>query len=117
MRTVLASVLLPGDVLLTDGNTRMAALVRRVTRSAWSHVSMYVGPLEAGPDPRLHRRSRHCSGRASDAAPRAKEHAERFRDGVRARAGDASAVEIVSPATKARDRGMFATSPARTLQP
>jgi Permuted papain-like amidase enzyme, YaeF/YiiX, C92 family len=48
----LAAVLLPGDVLLTDGNTRMAALVRRVTRSPWSHVSMYVGPLEAGPDPR-----------------------------------------------------------------
>jgi hypothetical protein len=48
----LSSVLLPGDVLLTDGNTRAAALVRRVTRSPWSHVSMYVGPLEAGPDAR-----------------------------------------------------------------
>ena len=41
-----------GDVLLTDGNTRMAALVRRFTRSTWSHVSMYVGTLEEGPDPR-----------------------------------------------------------------
>ena len=41
-----------GDVLLTEGNTRMAALVRRVTGSTWSHVSMYVGPLEEGPDPR-----------------------------------------------------------------
>lgn len=48
----LVAVLLPGDVLLTDGNTRMAALVRRVTRSPWSHVSMYVGPLETGFDPR-----------------------------------------------------------------
>lgn len=48
----LSSVLLPGDVLLTDGNTRAAALVRRITRSPWSHVSMYVGPLEAGPDAR-----------------------------------------------------------------
>ncbi|HSA88975.1 MAG TPA: YiiX/YebB-like N1pC/P60 family cysteine hydrolase [Burkholderiales bacterium] len=48
----LAAVLVRGDVLLTDGNTRMAALVRRVTRSTWSHVSMYVGPLEDGPDPR-----------------------------------------------------------------
>lgn len=47
-----SSVLLPGDVLLSDGNTRAAAIVRRVTRSPWSHVSMYVGPLEAGPDPR-----------------------------------------------------------------
>ena len=48
----LAALLLPGDVLLTDGNTRMAALVKRITRSTWSHVSMYVGPLEEGPDPR-----------------------------------------------------------------
>jgi hypothetical protein len=42
----LAAVLLPGDVLLTDGNTRAAALVRRMTRSTWAHVAMYVGPLE-----------------------------------------------------------------------
>ena len=48
----LAAVLLHGDVLLTEGNTRMASLVKRITRSPWSHVSMYVGPLEAGPDPR-----------------------------------------------------------------
>jgi hypothetical protein len=48
----LAAILLHGDVLLTDGNTRIAALVRRVTRSPWSHVAMYVGPLESGPDPR-----------------------------------------------------------------
>lgn len=48
----LAAVLVPGDVLLTDGSSRMAALVRRVTRSPWSHVAMYVGPLEQGPDPR-----------------------------------------------------------------
>jgi Permuted papain-like amidase enzyme, YaeF/YiiX, C92 family len=48
----LAATLRPGDVLLTQGNTRMAALVRRITGSPWSHVSMYVGPLEGGPDPR-----------------------------------------------------------------
>jgi len=48
----LSSVVLPGDVLLSDGNTRGAAIVRRITRSPWSHVSMYVGPLEPGPDPR-----------------------------------------------------------------
>jgi len=48
----LSSTLLPGDVLLSDGNTRGAAIVRRITRSPWSHVSMYVGALEAGPDPR-----------------------------------------------------------------
>jgi len=48
----LHAVLRPGDVLLSDADSRMAALVRRITRSSWSHVSMYVGPLEDGPDPR-----------------------------------------------------------------
>lgn len=48
----LAAVLVRGDVLLTDGDTRIAALVRRFTRSPWAHVAMYVGPLEAGADPR-----------------------------------------------------------------
>ena len=48
----LAALLRPGDVLLTEGNTRAAVLVRRVTHSPWAHVSMYVGPLEGGPDPR-----------------------------------------------------------------
>ena len=47
----LAAILDRGDVLLSDGNTRVAALVKRITRSTWSHVSMYVGPLEEGPDP------------------------------------------------------------------
>ena len=48
----LCAMLRHGDVLLTDGNTHMAAIVRRLTRSPWSHVAMYVGPLEDGPDPR-----------------------------------------------------------------
>src|SRR5258708_10591471 len=48
----LSAVLRHGDVLLTEGNTRAAALIKRITRSTWSHVSMYVGPLEHGPDPR-----------------------------------------------------------------
>lgn len=48
----LAGLLQLGDVLLTEGNSRAAALVRRLTGSAWSHVSMYVGPLDEHPDPR-----------------------------------------------------------------
>jgi len=47
----LAAVRLHGDVLLTEGNTCMASLVSRITRSPWSPVSMYVDPLEAGPNP------------------------------------------------------------------
>jgi len=50
-RQALAAVLRCGDVLLSAGNTRCAELVKRFTRSTWSHVSMYVGPLEDGPDP------------------------------------------------------------------
>ena len=42
----------PGDVLLTEGSTRAAALARRLTRSPWAHVSIYVGPLEPGDDSR-----------------------------------------------------------------
>jgi hypothetical protein len=48
----LAVILQHGDVLLSEGNTRVAALIKRITRSPWSHVSMYVGPLEDGPNPR-----------------------------------------------------------------
>jgi len=47
----LVAALHRGDVLLVHGNTRAAALIKRVTRSSWSHVSMYVGPLDEGPDP------------------------------------------------------------------
>ena len=47
----LAAVLDRGDVLLSAGNTRFAALVKCLTRSTWSHVSMYVGPLDDASDP------------------------------------------------------------------
>ena len=48
----LAGVLRRGDVLLSEGNTRVSRLIKRVTGSPWSHVSMYVGPLDDGHDPR-----------------------------------------------------------------
>jgi hypothetical protein len=48
----LATTLRRGDVLLTEGITLLAALVKRLTGTKWSHVSMYVGPLEDGTDPR-----------------------------------------------------------------
>src|SRR5438105_15028252 len=38
----LSAVLHHGDVLLTEGNTRVAALVKRITQSTWSQVSMDV---------------------------------------------------------------------------
>jgi hypothetical protein len=48
----LRAALREGDVLLSEGNTRAAALIKRVTGSTWSHVAIYVGPLEGGADPR-----------------------------------------------------------------
>ena len=48
----LAGVLCRGDVLLSEGTTRASILVKCLTRSPWSHVSMYVGPLDDGHDPR-----------------------------------------------------------------
>jgi hypothetical protein len=48
----LAEVLCRGDVLLSEGNTRVSVLIKRLTGSRWSHVSMYVGPLDDGHDPR-----------------------------------------------------------------
>jgi hypothetical protein len=47
----LATVLRRGDVLLSAGSTRCAELVKRLTRSRWSHASMYVGALEDSSDP------------------------------------------------------------------
>jgi hypothetical protein len=47
----LGAALHRGDVLLTQGNSRFAAVIKCLTRSPWSHVSMYVGPLDDGPDP------------------------------------------------------------------
>jgi hypothetical protein len=47
----LATVLRRGDVLLSAGSTRCAELVKRLTQSRWSHVSMYVGALEDASDP------------------------------------------------------------------
>ena len=50
-RQALAAVLRSGDVLLCAGNTRCAEVVKRLTQSRWSHVSMYVGALEDASDP------------------------------------------------------------------
>jgi hypothetical protein len=40
---VLAQTLLPGDVLLVEGNTRVAGIIKYLTQSTWSHAALYVG--------------------------------------------------------------------------
>jgi hypothetical protein len=41
---LVADALVPGDVLLVEGNTRMAAAIKYLTQSMWSHAALYVGP-------------------------------------------------------------------------
>ncbi len=41
----LARVLQPGDVLLVEGNTRVAGIIKYLTQSTWSHSAQYVGEI------------------------------------------------------------------------
>jgi len=36
----------PGDVLLVEGNNRIAGVIKYLTQSTWSHSALYVGPIE-----------------------------------------------------------------------
>lgn len=38
-----ANALRPGDVLLVDGNTRIATAIKYLTQSTWSHAALYIG--------------------------------------------------------------------------
>jgi hypothetical protein len=40
---VLRSALQPGDILLIEGNSRVAAAIKFLTQSTWSHAALYVG--------------------------------------------------------------------------
>jgi hypothetical protein len=40
---MVAEALMPGDVLLVEGNTRMSAAIKYLTQSMWSHAALYVG--------------------------------------------------------------------------
>jgi len=39
----LARTLMPGDVLLVEGDTRMSSIIKYLTQSTWSHAALYVG--------------------------------------------------------------------------
>ena len=43
----LQACLLPGDVLLVEGNSRISTAVKYLTQSTWSHAALYVGPRPA----------------------------------------------------------------------
>jgi hypothetical protein len=43
---VLRRLLRRGDVLLIEGNTHLAGVIKYLTHSTWSHAALYVGPIE-----------------------------------------------------------------------
>ncbi len=42
----LATVMVPGDVLLVEGNLRISSAIKYLTQSNWSHAALYVGNTE-----------------------------------------------------------------------
>ncbi|MFC3852990.1 YiiX/YebB-like N1pC/P60 family cysteine hydrolase [Salinispirillum marinum] len=48
----------PGDVLLVEGKSRVAEVIKTVTQSRWSHAALYIGRLHDIEDPRLRERIR-----------------------------------------------------------
>jgi hypothetical protein len=42
----LRELLQPGDVLLVEGNSRIAGIIKYLTQSTWSHACLYVGPID-----------------------------------------------------------------------
>jgi len=40
---LVAETVMPGDVLLIEGNTRMSAAIKYLTQSTWSHAALYIG--------------------------------------------------------------------------
>jgi hypothetical protein len=47
---LLARTLMPGDILLVEGNTRVSAAIKYLTQSTWSHAALYVGDAVCGPN-------------------------------------------------------------------
>jgi hypothetical protein len=43
---LLCRSLRPADVLLIEGDTRIATAIKYLTQSTWSHSALYVGPIE-----------------------------------------------------------------------
>jgi len=41
----LERTLMPGDVLLVEGNSRLSGVIKYLTQSTWSHAALYVGDV------------------------------------------------------------------------
>jgi hypothetical protein len=43
----------PGDVLLVEGKSKIAKIIRNVTNSTWTHAALYIGRLHSIDDPTI----------------------------------------------------------------
>ena len=39
----IAEILMPGDVVLVEGDTRISVAIKYLTQSSWSHACLFVG--------------------------------------------------------------------------
>ncbi len=54
----------PGDVVLVEGRSRVARIIKRLTLSRWSHAALYIGRMEDIEDERLQKAARRHFDRA-----------------------------------------------------
>lgn len=47
----LRDIIMPGDVLLVEGNNRVSGIIKYLTQSTWSHAALYVGPIDGAVAP------------------------------------------------------------------
>jgi hypothetical protein len=47
----LRGLIMPGDVLLVEGNNRISGIIKYLTQSTWSHAALYVGPISGAAEP------------------------------------------------------------------
>ncbi len=47
----LRDLIAPGDVLLVEGNNRIAGIIKYLTQSTWSHSALFVGPIDGACEP------------------------------------------------------------------
>jgi len=55
-----------GDVVLVEGDQRVSAVIKYLTRSSWSHAVLYIGDELLRRDPELKRRARETFGDAAE---------------------------------------------------
>ena len=62
----LRSMIRKGDVLLVDGDQRVSAVIKYLTRSSWSHAVLYIGDELLRRDGDIKRRARETFGDAAE---------------------------------------------------